>query len=50
LPAPLAGIAVVTTGNGDNQVRPGDTWAFQFLYRDQGQRNTSNALRAVFVP
>jgi hypothetical protein len=73
LPAPLAVLAVVTTGsggppgasnhakvlvdlegppftNGGNQVRPGDTWAFQFLYRDQGQRNTSNALRAVFVP
>lgn len=35
---------------GGNVVRAGDTWAFQFLYRDQGARNTSNALNIVFVP
>jgi hypothetical protein len=33
-----------------NTVRAGDHWAFQVLYRDQGQRNTSNALDVVFVP
>jgi hypothetical protein len=35
---------------GGNVVHPGDTWAFQALYRQQGQRNTSNALDVVFVP
>jgi len=35
---------------GGNTVQPGDTWAFQALYRDQGGRNASNALEARFVP
>ena len=32
------------------RVQAGDTWAFQVLYRDQGVRNTSNALSAQFLP
>lgn len=31
-------------------LRPGDSWAFQALYRDQGQRNTSNAMGVTFLP
>ncbi|MFT7671277.1 MAG: hypothetical protein ACI8X5_003994 [Planctomycetota bacterium] len=33
-----------------NVVQAGDTWAFQALYRDQGMRNTSNALDILFLP
>ena len=33
-----------------SSLHPGDSWAFQVLYRDQNQRNTSNALEVVFVP
>jgi len=36
--------------NGGNTIDPGDTWAFQFLYREGGVRNTSNALAVTFVP
>lgn len=35
---------------GGNQVLAGDRWTFQALYRDQGLRNSSNALRVVFLP
>ncbi len=37
-------------GSSSNRLQPGESWAFQALYRDQGQRNTSNALEVVFVP
>lgn len=37
------------TGGG-HAVGAGDTWAFQVLYREQGVRNTSNALEVKFVP
>ena len=36
--------------DGGNVVQAGDTWAFQAVYRDQGLRNTSNALEVRFVP
>jgi hypothetical protein len=35
---------------GGNIVLAGDVWGFQALYREFGQRNTSNALHVVFVP
>ena len=37
-------------GSVSNPLQPGDSWVFQVLYREQGQRNTSNALEVVFVP
>jgi hypothetical protein len=36
--------------DGGNVLLVGDRWAFQTLYRDQGVRNTSNALDVTFVP
>ena len=36
--------------DGNDFLVPGETWAFQALYRDQGVRNSSNALEATFVP
>ena len=36
--------------DGGEFLQPGDTWAFQALYRDQDVRNTSNALGVVFLP
>ena len=37
-------------GSLSNPLQPGDSWAFQAVYRDQGERNASNALEVVFVP
>ena len=36
--------------NGGNEVRAGDRWAFQALYRDGSVQNTSNALEVTFLP
>jgi hypothetical protein len=36
--------------DGGNVLLAGNRWAFQALYRDQGVRNTSNALDVTFVP